>query len=39
MLEHERNSLLEFKIYEVTTCAIVYLRRKLLWPEKITTYH
>ena len=39
MLEHRRDSLLEFKIYEVTTCAIVYLRGKLLYLEKITTYH
>ena len=31
MLEHVRDSLLKFKIYEITTCAIGYLRRKLLF--------
>ena len=31
MLEHVRDILLKFPIYEITTCAIGYLRRKLLF--------
>ena len=33
-----RDSLLDFKIYEITTCAIGYLRHKLLCLQKITIY-
>ena len=35
MLEHVRDSLLKFKIYEITRCAIGYLRKNNV--EKITT--
>ena len=33
MLEHVRDSVLKFKSYEITTCAIGYLRQTIMFPK------
>ena len=33
MLEHVRDSVLKFKSYEITTCAIGYLRQTIIFPK------